>query len=154
MAQAQVFENKQPVLGINSLGRIGKLTLWHHIGRKYFKEIIVNQGREVATGLDSVAQAIEKDSTYGLMHKFLYGVKAERIIQIVDEKEGKLLIDGIPVTILREARNPADVPCKKYGVDVVVDCTGKLKDPTVAADHKSNSIRGHLNGGAKVVINS
>ena len=60
MAQAQVFENKQPVLGINSLGRIGKLTLWHHIGRKYFKEIIVNQGREVGTGLDSVAQAIEK----------------------------------------------------------------------------------------------
>ena len=52
MAQAQVFENKQPVLGINSLGRIGKLTLWHHIGRKYFKEIIVNQGREVGTGLD------------------------------------------------------------------------------------------------------
>ncbi|HPH55824.1 MAG TPA: glyceraldehyde 3-phosphate dehydrogenase NAD-binding domain-containing protein, partial [Smithella sp.] len=154
MAQAQVFENKQPVLGINSLGRIGKLTLWHHIGRKYFKEIIVNQGREVGTGLDSVAQAIEKDSTYGLMHKFLYGVKAERIIQIVDEKEGKLLIDGIPVTILREARNPADVPWKKYGVDVVVDCTGKFKDPTVAADHKSGSIRGHLNGGAKVVINS
>ena len=154
MAQAQVFENKQPVLGINSLGRIGKLTLWHHIGRKYFKEIIVNQGREVGTGLDSVAQAIEKDSTYGLMHKFLYGVKAERIIQIVNEKEGKLLIDGIPVTILREARNPADIPWKKYGVDVVVDCTGKFKDPTVAADHKSGSIRGHLNGGAKVVINS
>jgi len=151
---AQVFENKKPVLGINSLGRIGKLTLWHHINRKYFKEIFVNQGREVGTGLDSIAQAIEKDSTYGLMHKFLYGVKAERIIQIVDEKQGKLLIDGIPVTILREARNPADIPWRQHGVDVVVDCTGKFKDPTVAADNKSGSIRGHLNGGAKVIINS
>ncbi len=154
MVKAQVFENKPPVLGINSLGRIGKLTLWHHINRKYFKEIFVNQGREVGTGLDSVAQAIEKDSTYGLMHKFLYGVKAERLIQIVDEKQGKLLIDGIPVTILREARNPADIPWRQYGVDVVVDCTGKFKDPTVASDHKSGSIRGHLHGGAKVVINS
>ena len=154
MAQAQVFENKQPVLGINSLGRIGKLTLWHHINRKYFKEIFVNQGREVGTGLDSIAQAIEKDSTYGLLHKFLYGVKAERIIQVVDEKKGKLLIDGIPVTILREARNPADIPWRQYGVDVVVDCTGKFKDPTVASDNKSGSIRGHLHGGAKVVVNS
>ncbi|HOG83068.1 MAG TPA: glyceraldehyde 3-phosphate dehydrogenase NAD-binding domain-containing protein, partial [Smithellaceae bacterium] len=154
MTKAQVFENKQPVLGINSLGRIGKLTLWHHIGRKYFKEIIVNQGREIGTGLDSVAQAIEKDSTYGLMHKFLYGVKAERIIQIINEKEGKMLIDGIPVTILREARNPAEIPWRQHGVDVVVDCTGKFKDPTVASDNKSGSIRGHLHGGAKVVINS
>lgn len=154
MAQAQVFENKKPVLGINSLGRIGKLTLWHHINRKYFKEIIINQGREIGTGLDSVVQAIEKDSTYGLMHKFLYGVKAERFIEIVDEKQGKLLVDGIPVTVLREARNPADIPWRQYGADIVVDCTGKFKDPTVASDNKSGSIRGHLNGGAKVVINS
>ncbi|MDI6741129.1 MAG: glyceraldehyde 3-phosphate dehydrogenase NAD-binding domain-containing protein [Smithella sp.] len=154
MSQSQGFERKQPVLGINSLGRIGKLTLWHHIGRKYFKEIVVNQGREIGTGLDAIAQVIEKDSTYGLMHKFLYGVKAERIIQIVDEKQGKLLIDGIPVTVLREARNPADIPWRQYGVDVVVECTGKFNDPVVAPDNKSGSIRGHLHGGAKVVINS
>ena len=76
MAKVQVFENKPPVLGINSLGRIGKLSLWHHINRKYFKEIVVNLGREVGTGLDSIAQAIEKDTTYGLMHRFLYGIKS------------------------------------------------------------------------------
>ncbi|HON58164.1 MAG TPA: glyceraldehyde 3-phosphate dehydrogenase NAD-binding domain-containing protein [Smithella sp.] len=151
---AEAFENKKPVLGINSLGRIGKLTLWHHINRKYFKEIVVNLGREAGTGMDAIAQAIEKDTTYGLMHKFLYGVKAERIIQIVDEKQGKLLVDGIPVTVLREARNPADIPWKLYGVDMVVECTGKFKDPTVSSDHKNGSIRGHLHGGVKVVINS
>lgn len=39
-------------------------------------------------------------------------------------------------------------------MDVAVDCTGKFKDPTVASDNKSGSIRGHLHGGAKVVINS
>jgi glyceraldehyde 3-phosphate dehydrogenase len=154
MAKTQVLENKQPVLGINSLGRIGKLTLWHHIGRKYFKEIVVNLGREAGTGMDAIAQAIEKDTTYGLLHRFLYGVKSERLIQIIDERQGKLLIDGIPVTILREARNPADVPWRQYGVDVVVECTGKFKDPTVASDNKNGSIRGHLHGGAKAVINS
>ena len=154
MAKVQVFENKPPVLGINSLGRIGKLTLWHHVGRKYFKEIVVNLGREVGTGFDAVAQAIEKDATYGLLHRFLYGIKSERVIKIIDEKKGKMLINGVPVTILREARNPADIPWRDYGADIVIDCTGKFKDPTVPADNKSGSIRGHFHGGAKVVINS
>ncbi|NMD10563.1 MAG: glyceraldehyde-3-phosphate dehydrogenase, partial [Acidobacteria bacterium] len=98
MKASALFSEKKPVLGINSLGRIGKLTLWHHIGRKYFKEIVVSQGREIGAGMDAVVQTIEKDSTYGRMHTFLYGINAEPRIQIVDEKEGKLLIDGIPVT--------------------------------------------------------
>ncbi|HEX2965875.1 MAG TPA: glyceraldehyde 3-phosphate dehydrogenase NAD-binding domain-containing protein [Syntrophorhabdaceae bacterium] len=154
MSKVEVFENKPPVLGINSLGRIGKLTLWHHVGRKYFNEIVVNVGREVGQGLSTIAQLIEKDSTYGTMHKFLYGIKAQRLIEIVDEKSGKLRIDGIPVTILREARNPIDIGWRNYGVDVVVECTGKFKDPTVPVDDKGGSIKGHLASGAKLVINS
>jgi glyceraldehyde 3-phosphate dehydrogenase len=154
MGKVEIFENRRPVLGINSLGRIGKLTLWHHIGRKYFEEIVVNLGREVGTGLSAIAQLIEKDATYGTIHRFLYGVNAKRIIQIVDEKNGKLLIDGIPVTILREARNPAQIGWREHGADVVVECTGKFQDPTLAADEKNGSLKGHLAGGAKVVINS
>ncbi len=154
MSKIEVFENRRPVLGINSLGRIGKLTLWHHIGRKYFQEIVVNVGRGVGGGLSAVAQLIEKDSTYGSIHRFLYGVKAKRMIQVVDEKKGALLIDGIPVTILREARNPAEIGWRNYGVDVVAECTGKFQDPTVAPDDKGGSIKGHLVSGAKIVINS
>lgn len=154
MAKVEVFEKKRPILGINSLGRIGKLTLWHHIGRKYFQEIVVNVGRGVGTGLSAIAQVIEKDATYGSLHRFLYGIKAKPMIQIVDEKKGSLLIDGVPVTILREARNPADIGWRNYGVDVVAECTGKYLDPTVAPDDKNGSIMGHLASGAKVVINS
>jgi glyceraldehyde 3-phosphate dehydrogenase len=154
MANVEVFDKKRPVLGINSLGRIGKLTLWHHIGRKYFQEIVVNVGRGVGTGLPAIAQLIEKDATYGNIHRFLYGIKAKRIIQIADEKKGRLLIDGIPVTILREARNPVDIGWRNYGVDIVAECTGKYQDPTVAPDDKNGSIAGHLASGAKVVINS
>ncbi|HVN95658.1 MAG TPA: glyceraldehyde 3-phosphate dehydrogenase NAD-binding domain-containing protein [Syntrophorhabdaceae bacterium] len=154
MSRIEVFENKQPILGINSLGRIGKLTLWHHIGRKYFREIIVNIGRESGTGLSSIAQLIEKDATYGTIHRFLYGINAQRIVQVVDEKKGKLMIDGIPVTVLREARNPMDIGWRNYGVDVVAECTGKFRDPTVATDDKNGSIKGHLAGGARVVVNS
>ncbi|MHB8772861.1 MAG: glyceraldehyde 3-phosphate dehydrogenase NAD-binding domain-containing protein [Syntrophales bacterium] len=154
MAKVEVFENRKPVLGINSLGRIGKLTLWHHIARKYFQEIVVNVGRGVGSGLTAIAQLIEKDSTYGSLHRFLYGINAQRLIQIVDEKKGSLLIDGIPVTILREARNPAEIGWRTHGVDVVAECTGKFSDPTVAADDKAGSIKGHLAAGARVVVNS
>lgn len=154
MAKIEVFEERPAVLGINSLGRIGKLTLWHHIGRKYFKEIVVNQGREVGTSLNAIAQLIEKDATYGLLHKFLHGVRSDRVIEIVDDKKGKMMIDGIPVTILRESRNPNGIPWRDYGVDVVAECTGKFKDPTVQAEDPKGSIQGHLAGGAKIVINS
>ncbi|MCK4338174.1 MAG: glyceraldehyde-3-phosphate dehydrogenase [Candidatus Aminicenantes bacterium] len=154
MGAVDILAGKKPVLGINSLGRIGKLTLWHHIGRKYFKEIVVNQGREIGTNLNAVVQTLEKDSTYGLIHTFLFGINAKPIIKILDEKKGQLLIDGIPVTILREARNPKDIPWGDYGVKVVAECTGKFRDPTLPADEGRGSIRGHFLGGAKVVINS
>ncbi|RPH88536.1 MAG: glyceraldehyde-3-phosphate dehydrogenase, partial [Desulfobacteraceae bacterium] len=149
-----MFENKKPVIGINGLGRIGKLTLWHHLGRKYFQEIVVNTGREVGTGLQAIAQRIETDSTYGLLHRFLYGIKAKRFIEIVEEKAGKMLIDGLPVTILRESRNPAEIKWRDYGVDLVVETTGKFKDPTVPPDDKGGSLRGHLAAGARIAINS
>lgn len=144
----------QSTLGINGLGRIGKLMLWHHIGRKSFGRIVVNQGRPVGRGLEAVAQVIEKDSTYGPLHRFLYGYRAERLIEIVDENKGELLIDGIPVTVLREHRNPKDIPWREYGVEVVVECTGAFNDPTVPENHPKGSIRGHLAAGARAVINS
>ena len=58
-------------LGINGFGRIGKLTLWHHIGRKYFKKISVNVGRQVGTSLEDIAHYVERDSTYGLLRQYL-----------------------------------------------------------------------------------
>jgi glyceraldehyde 3-phosphate dehydrogenase (phosphorylating) len=154
MNGADLFTEKKPILGINGLGRIGKLSLWHHIGRKYFKEIVVNQGREIGMGMNAVAQTIEKDSTYGLMHTFLYGINSPSLIKISDEKQGKLLIDGIPVTVLRKARNPKDIPWRDYGVEVVAECTGQFLDPTASPDGEKGSIRGHHLAGARVVINS
>ena len=55
----------QRTLGINGLGRIGKLTLWHHLGNDDFDRIVVNLGRPVGTSLDSVVQYIAKANAYG-----------------------------------------------------------------------------------------
>jgi glyceraldehyde 3-phosphate dehydrogenase len=39
-------------------------------------------------------------------------------------------------------------------VELVVDCTGSFNDPTLAPDHPKGSIRGHLQAGARKVLNS
>ena len=72
-------------LGINGLGRIGKLSLWHHVSRKHFSELIVNIGRDVGSGLEDLAAAIERDSTYGSLGAYLYGHTGGRVIEQLDD---------------------------------------------------------------------
>ena len=72
-------------LGVNGFGRIGKLTLWHHVGRKYFDEIVVNTGRQAGTSIEDIAHYAERDSTYGLLHGFLYGQSAEPVMMHHDD---------------------------------------------------------------------
>ncbi|SFN01340.1 type I glyceraldehyde-3-phosphate dehydrogenase [Thermodesulforhabdus norvegica] len=139
-------------LGINGLGRIGKLTLWHHAERQYFSELVVNIGRQAGTGLEDIAHFIEKDSTYGALHTFLYGCRANRVIEEINDREGTMRVNGVKVKILRQHRNPADIGWKDHGVELVVDCTGAFLDPTVPENDSKGSVRGHLAAGARKVI--
>ncbi|WP_417915296.1 type I glyceraldehyde-3-phosphate dehydrogenase [Candidatus Electronema sp. JM] len=139
-------------LGINGLGRIGKLSLWHHVSRKHFSEIVVNLGRQVGGGLEDIASLIEKDSTYGKLSTYLHGHKGGRVIENLNEAAGTMTVNGVPVVILREARNPKDIKWQENNVRIVVDSTGVFKDPTADADAKSGSVRGHLQAGAEKVL--
>ncbi|MCB5252326.1 MAG: glyceraldehyde 3-phosphate dehydrogenase NAD-binding domain-containing protein [Candidatus Cloacimonetes bacterium] len=143
------------LLGINSLGRIGKLLLWNQIHIRHFDGFVVNCGREVGTKLDDLIQTIEKDSNYGSIHKFLYGMVGKRAeIKILDSDKQILSIDGIPVKILRTARDPKDINWLNEGVKVVVDCSGGFLDPTLATEAGKPCLRGHLDSGAMKVIAS
>jgi len=139
-------------LGINGLGRIGKLSLWHHVARKSFSEIVVNVGREIGTGLQDIASIIEKDSSYGRLAMYLHGCKKCRVIENLNEADGSMTVDGVPVKILRDSRNPRDIKWKENGVRLVVDTTGVFNDPTADADTKSGALRGHLEAGAEKAI--
>ena len=143
---------KNAKLGINGLGRIGKLSIWQHVARQDFSELVINIGRTVGTSLEDIANFIEKDSSYGTMHHYIGGYKTERMISDLDEASGSMRMNGMKVTILREARNPKDIPWNSLGVDLVVESTGQFLDPTLPADHPNGSVRGHLEAGAKKVI--
>ena len=144
----------EQVLGINGSGRIGKLSIWHHVARKHFGKLVVNFGRKVGTELETVCAVLEKDSTYGSIHRFLFGVNAQPCIKIVDRERKLLEIAGVPVQILQEARNPQQIGWRQHGARVVVDCTGVFVDPTRPPDEPKGSLRGHLDAGAEYVINS
>lgn len=145
---------RERILGLNGLGRIGKLTLWHHVSRKYFDRIVVNIGREVGCDLEAICGVIAKDSTYGSMHRFLFGANAEPCVRIVDREQGLLDIADVPVQVLRHDRNPRDLDWRGKGVRLVVDTTGAFDDPTRSADHPEGALRGHLEAGADVAVNS
>jgi glyceraldehyde 3-phosphate dehydrogenase len=142
------------VLGINGLGRIGKLSLWHHVERKYFSRIVANVGRQVGRDLDALCGVIEKDSTYGSIHRFLFGVNAEPCVRIVDREKNLLEVGGVPVTILQKARNPRDIAWRQNGARIVVDTTGVFGDPTRPVDDEHGALRGHLGAGAEKVLYS
>lgn len=140
------------ILGINGMGRIGKLSLWHHVARKSFSGIVINLGRHAGRNLDDVAETIEKDSSYGRLSNFIHGFKGGRVIENLDEAAGTMTIDGIPVTVLREARNPAEIPWREHNARLVCDTTGVFNDPTLPPDHPKGAFRGHLESGAEKVV--
>ncbi|MFH1833624.1 MAG: glyceraldehyde 3-phosphate dehydrogenase NAD-binding domain-containing protein [bacterium] len=146
--------SKPRTLGINGLGRIGKLTLWYHLGRGDFDRLVVNVGRPVGTSLRSVAEYIGKDSTYGPLHRFLHGHQGTCSIEVLDETGGLIRAHGKEIVVLREARDPRDVPWRDHGVSLVVECTGKFRDPHADADDPKGALRGHLAAGARTVIQS
>jgi glyceraldehyde 3-phosphate dehydrogenase len=139
-------------LGINGLGRIGKLTVWHHVARKYFDEITVNIGRRAGTSIEDIAHYVERDSTYGWLHGFLYGNKAQPVIHEVDENSGSMKIDGVKISFLRNHRNPAEIGWRDQGVKLVVDTTGRFIDPNLQPAPHTGALRGHLEAGAEKVI--
>ena len=143
------------LLGINGLGRIGKLTLWNFLYRRHFNGMVINMGREVGKSVDDLVQVIETDSTYGTLGHFLYGYTRKPEVRVLEEGTDLLLeIDGMTVKLLREARNPKDIAWRREGVRLVIDTTGQFADPAQPADCKGGSLRGHLEGGAEKVINS
>ena len=139
-------------LGVNGFGRIGKLTLWHHVGRKYFDEMIVNIGRQPGSCLEDIAHYVERDSTYGWLHGYLHGHTAEPVISDLDEENGSMVIDGVKVSFLRSHRNPAEIGWGDQGVRLVVDTTGQFLDPTLEPNQPGGALRGHLEAGAEKVI--
>lgn len=149
---SDVMQNRKK-LGINGMGRIGKLTLWQQLINGHFNSFIVNTGRAVGRELEDIIDYLLSDSTYGSLDHFLYGHSGKKAkVEIVDREEFIFTIDGVPVKILTSARNPREINWAREGVQLVIESTGAFVDPAAPADQPGGSARGHLEAGAEKVI--
>ncbi len=115
-------------VGINGFGRIGRQSLKALIERSPDVEVVaVNDLVDTATN----ALLFKHDSTYGAFPG------------TVEHTDDTLVIDGRPVKVL-QVKDPAQLPWRDLGVDVVVESTGLFTDATKA--------HAHLDAGARKVI--
>ncbi|MBU4128635.1 type I glyceraldehyde-3-phosphate dehydrogenase [bacterium] len=114
-------------VGINGFGRIGRLALKAGLERKGLDFIAVND----LTDAKTLAHLFKYDSTFGI-----FSGK-------VEAKDNTLIIDGKEIKVFKE-KDPASLPWRELGVEVVIESTGMFRDREGAEKH--------LNAGAKKVI--
>jgi len=115
-------------IGINGFGRIGRQTLKAIIERTPDAEVVaINDLVPTETN----ALLFKHDSTYGAFGG------------TVEHTDDALIIDGREIKVLQE-RDPAQLPWRDLGVDIVVESTGFFTDATKAA--------AHIDAGARKVI--
>lgn len=113
-------------IAINGFGRIG---------RNAFK-IAVEKGMDIVaindlTDAPTLAHLLKYDTCFGKFNG------------TVEVKDNNLVVNGKEIKVLAE-RNPADLPWKELGVDIVVESTGIFR--------KKEQAQLHIDAGAKKVI--
>jgi len=114
-------------VGVNGFGRIGRNMLRATFGRSEFEIVAVNDLTDAAT----LAHLLKYDSVHG------------KFPDTVTAGDGEIVVGGRSIKVL-SARNPADLPWKALGVDVVVESTGHFT--------KRDQAAGHLAAGARKVV--
>jgi glyceraldehyde 3-phosphate dehydrogenase len=126
-------------VAINGFGRIGRLVF----------RAIAEQGllgkdlHVVAVGdivpADNLAYLLKYDSTQGRFKGEVGSKKSS-----ADKPEDDILIVNGAELLVVSAKTPAELPWKKLGVDLVIECTGLFTEAEKA--------KGHLVAGAKKVV--
>jgi glyceraldehyde 3-phosphate dehydrogenase len=114
-------------VGINGFGRIGRNVFRAALQKNDLDFVAVNDLTDSAT----LAHLLKYDSVHG------------RFEGTVEAKEGAIVVNGKEIKVLAE-KDPASLPWKELGVDIVIESTGRFTDAEKAG--------AHLKGGAKKVI--
>jgi len=115
-------------VGINGFGRIGRIVLRNALNNK---EVQVNAINDPFIDLHYMVYMFKYDSTHG------------RFKGTVEIKDGKLVVDGHPITVFQE-RDPTNIKWAEADAEYIVESTGVFTTKEKAS--------AHLKGGAKKVI--
>ncbi|MFH1837625.1 MAG: type I glyceraldehyde-3-phosphate dehydrogenase [Candidatus Omnitrophota bacterium] len=114
-------------VGINGFGRIGRMVFRIMAERGGFEVVAIND----LTDAKTLAHLLKYDSTHG------------KFKGTVEVKGNSLVVNGKEIEIL-SIKNPAELPWKAKGAQVVIESTGVFR--------KREQIALHIAGGAKKVI--
>src|SRR3989344_2530580 len=132
-------------VGINGFGRIGRLS---------FRIIVAKHSGEVEIGaintsgsmnVEGWAHLARYDTMYRRFEKQITSNETQDPEKVTDESPEirQLVVDGKNIPVLAQ-KDPSKIPWGKYGVDVVIESTGRF---TTEEDAKK-----HAQGGAKRVV--
>ncbi len=107
-------------VAINGFGRIGRLVFRGGMREESIEWVAVND----ITDAKTLAYLLKYDSNYGIL---------DAEVEVVDEG---IRVDGKTIKVLSE-RDPANLPWKDLGIDVVVESTGIFRDRENASKHLS-----------------
>ena len=114
-------------VAINGFGRIGRNALKILLDRRDVQVVAIND----ITDAKTLAHLLQHDSTYGTYEKK------------VSAKEHSIVINTREIPVYAE-KDPAKLPWKELGVDVVIESTGFFTKPEDA--------KAHIKAGAKKVV--
>lgn len=132
-------------IGINGFGRIGRIVF--RIGLlKHSREIefaAINTSGSM--NVDGWAHLVNYDTMYRKFEKEVNSEKVKEAKEATDQDPliGYLKVDGRKIAVLAQ-KDPAKIPWGKYGVEVVIESTGRF---TTEEEAKKHAL-----GGAKRVI--
>lgn len=115
-------------LAINGFGRIGRLAFRRAYESGEFEVVAINDLVDAKT----LAYLLKYDSTHRSWHK-----------DEISADENNIIFQGHKIPVLGK-KDPKELEWGKYGVDIVLECTGRLKS------HEDGDV--HLHNGAKGVI--
>jgi glyceraldehyde 3-phosphate dehydrogenase len=105
-------------VAINGFGRIGRLAFRRIQESAHLEVVAIND----LSAPSMLAYLLKYDSIQGTF-------KAD-----ISHTDTELVVNGKPVAVLAE-RNPENLPWKKYGVDLVLECTGIFETKDKASAH-------------------
>jgi glyceraldehyde 3-phosphate dehydrogenase len=118
-------------VGINGFGRVGRQVF--KALREEYSETIEVVGLNDLTDAATLAHLLKYDSTYGQFDPDLE----------IEATENAIIVGGQRIAVSAE-KDPAALPWRDLGVDIVIESTGRFTD--------ANKARAHIQAGAKKVI--
>jgi len=112
-------------IGINGFGRIGRLVLRASWEWPELEFVHIN---EIKGGTAAAAHLLKFDSVHG------------RWLPEVEAAKEEVIIDGKPLSF-SEYSQPGEVPWEKFGVDIVLECSGQFRTKSTLEPYFEHGIK-------------